>query len=1859
VFPLDATETLDTDADGIGNNADTDDDGDGVADTDDVFPLDATETVDTDADGVGNNADTDDDGDGVEDAADAFPLDSAETVDTDADGIGNNADTDDDGDGVADADDVFPLDATETVDTDADGVGNNADTDDDGDGVEDAADAFPLDSAETVDTDADGVGNNADTDDDGDGVEDAADAFPLDSAETVDTDADGIGNNADTDDDGDGVEDAADAFPLDSAETVDTDADGIGNNADTDDDGDGVADADDVFPLDATETVDTDADGVGNNADTDDDGDGVEDAADAFPLDSAETADTDGDGIGNNADTDDDNDGVPDEDDGDSLAANPPVLDPIGNLTVLEGGIDIATITASDADNSPLQFTIEGADSNAVVLSESGSLEFLEVPDFESPADANTDNVYELTLVVSEVSGDLSDSESFTVTVSDAIEGTVVDAPVAGALVFVDLDGDRELGAGEPSVSTSSDGSYTLAYPDINPDVADTIEAAGTARIVALGGTDTETGVALTNLVLMSDLTNLRQLDDAISPPIGVNAVTTLLNASDIGASERQELLLVLGIDGSAAELRSRNVWADASAGDLAAQRIQRINVQIATLIGVVTTIAGDDVRPQAVTKAVVQSMLQALQAATANGRIPKFNQARLTERVLTDSLESIGKTVPDAAVTAIAKLVTNLNTVLGDESIDPTSPRAKAVMKKIQTVVRAAVRNVVSGQTDIGSFENETQLGEIFSDVEQGADDVDTDGDGLADALDNDDDGDGVSDGDDIFPFDPNETTDTDADGVGNNADEDDDNDSVPDISDAFPEDPTESIDTDGDGIGNNADSDDDNDSVPDDEDVFPFDSSETIDADGDGVGNNADTDDDNDGVTDEFDDSPFDGAVTRDTDGDGVDDLADEDDDGDALRDELDADADGDGVIDQFGELAKGTRSSLMVAINTPSADPDLDADALSYGAGTRVVEFNADGSYVGHGGLAGETGTWSHVTGRNPQETDAAQPQITLVSDTTESYFSPAWQQAPSETLVTSVLKAGSAQAPFVLEVWSQPEANADWVVCPAPDDCASADWSVVDDSEYEQALQVTFSNASGLYFGLGEDRSKTLDLSEYQDGYINFDIYFDAPANAGASINLGCWNPILGGGYSCFGSKFVVLDHSGWETISIPISDLLSNENIGADPLDLSRLSSGFELEIYPMDAGGLDNVTFRLANVELVAESEGAYELVDADFYSDTFDFDNWFNSGRPDIPVLLSTERRLVLEPSRQGDYGYSMMMYESTSATFNQKADQSNATMQKYSASRLGVTSDFGADPEVDFSPIETVIYGAPSKSSSTMGSASLDSNASYMTCSAEVGLSDPAESDCTFYSELSSSLVNVVDDTQLFGFSRSEVVGSWVINTRLTFHDYDARHPISEVTIFENGTAEIKEGIRVRGDYDLGDSLSEKFKTTLVDWSLIGDGTLVLQANNGEYDHVSSFKPMKRASDGSWRLMAKVSNSRGGDGDNVVLIADAVKRDRDSSEAFVSGTDYLGVPLRYPFHGLTPGQIPDYELWYVLNSDGTMVQNLLGPTYNIRPGVFEVDGTTITNRFCASPTYATGLPPFDCGRDIESPHWERTWDVISVADLDNDGVADRFYVIRKTRLIYANYGDENNGENDLIVGLSQRTDSHSLFYFQRSESFNGNDVDGDGVANADDAFPFDASDSADRDGDGVGDNRDAYPDDPSEAFDTDGDGVGNNADDDDDGDGVVDSDDAFPLDASESLDTDGDGIGNNADADDDGDGVEDSLDLFPLDVRDSSDSDGDGIGDSQDADNDNDGVRDYADAFPFDPTESLDTDGDGVGNNADTDDDGDGIADAADETPLGDVVRVSVLGDDGIPVLLSRLSSGEISELTLSVDS
>jgi hypothetical protein len=90
-------------------------DRDGFPDIEDAFPDDPLEWLDSDGDGVGDNADRvplkDSDGDLYPDEEDAFPNDPNEWQDSDHNGVGDNAQrwpVDTDGDGFGDAIDLFP-----------------------------------------------------------------------------------------------------------------------------------------------------------------------------------------------------------------------------------------------------------------------------------------------------------------------------------------------------------------------------------------------------------------------------------------------------------------------------------------------------------------------------------------------------------------------------------------------------------------------------------------------------------------------------------------------------------------------------------------------------------------------------------------------------------------------------------------------------------------------------------------------------------------------------------------------------------------------------------------------------------------------------------------------------------------------------------------------------------------------------------------------------------------------------------------------------------------------------------------------------------------------------------------------------------------------------------------------------------------------------------------------------------------------------------------------------------------------------------------------------------------------------------------------------------------------------------------------------------------------------------------------------------------------------------------------------------------------------------------------------------------------------------------------------------------------
>ena len=139
-----------------------DPDGDGYTNQGglDAFPLDPLEWVDADGDGIGNNADTDDDGDGLSDLQEA-------DLGTDS------LNTDTDGDGINDFTDAFPLNMSESTDTDGDGVGDNTDN------------CISISNVSQLDSDSDTLGDACDADDDNDGYTDTEEAAegtdPLDA----------------------------------------------------------------------------------------------------------------------------------------------------------------------------------------------------------------------------------------------------------------------------------------------------------------------------------------------------------------------------------------------------------------------------------------------------------------------------------------------------------------------------------------------------------------------------------------------------------------------------------------------------------------------------------------------------------------------------------------------------------------------------------------------------------------------------------------------------------------------------------------------------------------------------------------------------------------------------------------------------------------------------------------------------------------------------------------------------------------------------------------------------------------------------------------------------------------------------------------------------------------------------------------------------------------------------------------------------------------------------------------------------------------------------------------------------------------------------------------------------------------------------------------------------------------------------------------------------------------------------------------------------------------------------------------------------------------------------------------------
>ena len=436
-------------------------------------------------------------------------------------------------------------------------------------------------------------------------------------------------------------------------------------------------------------------------------------------------------------------------------------------------------------------------------------MSFAVAPDYELPTDVDTDNVYLLSVQVTD--GALTDNQALTITITNAFEGRVVDAPISGASVFVDLNGNNIQDTGEPSGTTDANGYFNVD--------SFTLPTDGQAKVVSKGGIDTMTGKALPGLALVSDLPS------DLTKPANVTPLTTVLSVATTPEAKAQ-VLAALGISGSVEELLTSDGWADAEAGNENARANQRMNQQIGMLLQTATTLTDDGDESNDVSIALAESVASQISTtALAQGNIDLTASATI-QSVLTDAAQDVTPTliIETAVFAAVANATAMVNTVVADVTLDPLSDTAKEVIESAQNGLQASIVDVVSGDVSVASFAETTDASELFSNVTVAADAPDNDSDGISDVLDPDDDNDEVRDSADAFPLDSTETLDTDSDGTGNNADTDDDGDGVADGSDAFPLDSTETIDTDSDGTGNNADTDDDGDGVADGSDAVSY---------------------------------------------------------------------------------------------------------------------------------------------------------------------------------------------------------------------------------------------------------------------------------------------------------------------------------------------------------------------------------------------------------------------------------------------------------------------------------------------------------------------------------------------------------------------------------------------------------------------------------------------------------------------------------------------------------------------------------------------------------------------------------------------------------------------------------------------------------------------------------------------------------------------------------------------------------------------------------------------------------------------------------------------------------------------------
>ena len=174
----------------------------------------------------------------------------------------------------------------------------------------------------------------------------------------------------------------------------------------------------------------------------------------------------------------------------------------------------LPTYTATDQDEgetATLKWSTKGADAGEFEISNGGVLTFESMPNYESPADADGDNDYKVTVVVTDAKGN-TDEHDVTVTVTNVEETGTVTFSTLQPRVGVELTAtlaDADLGITDLTWqwsigNTDIDDATSATYAPVSGDITDTLTAtatykdgeSGTTERTATANTGTRTVIA-------------------------------------------------------------------------------------------------------------------------------------------------------------------------------------------------------------------------------------------------------------------------------------------------------------------------------------------------------------------------------------------------------------------------------------------------------------------------------------------------------------------------------------------------------------------------------------------------------------------------------------------------------------------------------------------------------------------------------------------------------------------------------------------------------------------------------------------------------------------------------------------------------------------------------------------------------------------------------------------------------------------------------------------------------------------------------------------------------------------------------------------------------------------------------------------------------------------------------------------------------------------------------------------------------------------------------------------------------------------------------------------------------------------